>query len=402
MLSYGRSGASSSHQDDGSCWQCGPARAFDLDPASRWATSPNGGWSDPGWISVDLGATAQIHRVVLQWDPAYATAYQVQVSSDDQNWTPIYSTTTGRGFKETLTVDGTGRYVRVYGTQRSGPYGYSLWEFQVYGTGGAPITPPARPAEPASRPTDLVFGDEFNTPAGTRPDAARWKADPGTGQNGELQYYTDNANAATDGQGNLVIEARKEPSPGTACPADPLTGSGTCQYTSGRINSSTSFSTTYGRVEARIKVPAGAGLWPAFWMLGADYLTGRPWPATGEIDIMEILGREPNKLYSTLHAPAYHGTGGHGGSLTIPGSYADDFHTFAVDWNSTSMKFTMDDRIVADVDRDALEATRGPWVFDHPFYLILNLAVGGDFPGPPSAETPFPARMLVDYVHVYR
>ncbi|GAA3234513.1 discoidin domain-containing protein [Actinocorallia longicatena] len=402
LLSYGRTGAASSSQDDGTCRQCVPARAFDLDPASRWATSPAGGWSDPGWISVDLGATAQIHKIVLQWDPAYATAYQIQTSPDGQTWTTIYSTTTGKGFKETLTVNGTGRHVRMYGTQRNGPYGYALWEFQVHGTGGAPITPPARPADPASPPTTLVFSDEFGAGAGTKPDAAKWKADPGTGQNGELQYYTDNANASTDGQGNLVIEARKQATPGASCPTDPLTGSGTCQYTSGRINTSTTFSTTYGKVEARIKIPAGAGLWPAFWMLGADFLTGRPWPYSGEIDIMEILGKEPNKLYSTLHAPAYNGAGGHGGTLLGPGSYADAFHTYAVEWNSTSMRFTMDAQTVVNIDRDALEATRGPWVFDHPFYIILNLAVGGDFPGPPATSTPFPARMLVDYVRVYK
>ncbi|MEO5877978.1 MAG: discoidin domain-containing protein, partial [Streptosporangiaceae bacterium] len=282
LLSYGRTGAASTSQNDGACWQCGPDKAFDRDPASRWATSATNGWTDPGWISVDLGATAQIKKVVLQWDAAYAKSYQLQVSANGTDWTPVYSTTAGPGFKQTLNVTGTGRYVRMYGTQRNSAYGYSLWEFQVWGTGGAPITPPALPQDPPDPPTNLVFQDEFNTAAGTRPNAAKWNADAGTGQNGEQQYYTNNDNTATDGAGNLVIEARKQTP--AACP--------NCPYTSGRINTGNKFNFTYGTVEARIKVPKGNGFWPAFWMMGADFLTGRPWPYNGEVDILEVLGKD--------------------------------------------------------------------------------------------------------------
>jgi beta-glucanase (GH16 family) len=399
LLSYGRPGVASSYQHNSSCWECLPARAFDRDPASRWATAEGTGWTDPGWIYVDLGAQAQVTRVVLQWDPAYARSFQLQVSDNAQTWTTIYSTTSGAGFKQNLTVSGTGRYVRMYGTQRATPYGYSLWEFQVYGTGGAPITPPPLPPDPG---TALYWSDEFNGAAGTRPDPAKWKADPGTGPNQELEYYTDHRNAAMDGQGNLVMEARREVTAGSSCPVDPVSGSGTCQYTSARMNTSGRLDITYGRLEARIRVPSGAGFWPAFWMLGSDFTTGRPWPYSGEIDIMEILGREPNRLHSTLHAPAYFGGNGYGNSITIQGSFADAFHVYAVDWNSRGMRFTMDGQVVHTVDREVLEATRGPWVFDHNFFIILNLAVGGDWPGPPNASTPFPARMLVDYVRVYR
>ncbi|MFI5730984.1 discoidin domain-containing protein [Kribbella sp. NPDC051587] len=402
LLSYNKPGFASTQQSDGNCFECTPARAFDLDPASRWATATDSGWVDPGWIYVDLGATAQIDKVVLQWDPASAKSYQLQVSNDANNWTTIYSTTTGPGFKQTLTVSGSGRYVRMYGTQRNSPYGYSLWEFQVYGTGGAPNTPPTPPADPAN-PPQLIFQDNFDTPAGTKPDASKWRADPGIGQNNELQVYTNNDNVQTDGQGHLVIEARRQETPGTACPIDPVSGKGTCQYTSGRINTGTKFDTTYGKVEARIKVPKGNGLWPAFWMMGSDFLTGRPWPYNGEIDIMEILGRETTKGYSTLHAPAYNGAGGYGGSYGLPGGadFANDFHTWTMLWNSTGITYQVDGTTVFTVDKAQLEATRGPWIYDHPFYLILNLAVGGDFPGPPNAATPFPSRMLVDYVRVY-
>ncbi|WP_433167526.1 discoidin domain-containing protein [Kribbella sp. CA-247076] len=402
LLSYNKPGVASSQQHDSNCWECTPARAFDLDPASRWATATDSGWVDPGWIYVDLGAVAQIDKVVLQWDPASAKSYQLQVSNDATNWSTIYQTTTGPGFKETLAVSGSGRYVRMYGTQRNSPYGYSLWEFQVYGTGGAPNTPPTPPEDPAD-PPQLIWADEFDGAAGAKPDAAKWSADPGIGQNNELQVYTNHDNAQLDGQGHLVLEARRQPTPGTTCPVDPLSGSTTCQYTSARMNTGNKFHTTYGKIEARIKVPKGNGLWPAFWMMGADFLTGRPWPYNGEIDIMEILGRETTKGYSTLHAPAYHGGGGYGGSYGLPGGadFANDFHTWTMLWNSTGITYQVDGTTVFTVDKAELEATRGPWIFDHPFYLILNLAVGGDWPGPPDASTPFPSRMLVDYVRVY-
>ncbi|MEW1565507.1 discoidin domain-containing protein [Streptomyces sp. NBC_01558] len=403
LLSYGRTGAASSSQTDQNCWECTPARAFDRDPASRWATSTTTGWTDPGWISVDLGATAQISKVVLQWDPAYAKSFQIQVSPNGQDWTPIYSTTSGTGFKQTLAVSGTGRYVRMYGTERATPYGYSLWEFQVYGTGGDPLPAPPLPSDPANPPR-LVWSDEFDGAAGNKPDASKWRADPGTGQNGELEYYTDQRNAAMDGSGHLVMEARTEATAGSSCPSDPLSGSTTCQYTSARMNTGASFQFTYGRVEARIKVPKGNGLWPAFWMMGADFLTGRPWPYNGEVDIMEILGKDVKTAYSTVHAPAYNGGGGIGSPYKLPQSadFSADFHTWAADWNSKGITFSLDGQTVFTLDKEQVEQTRGPWIFDHPHYMILNLAVGGDWPGPTDATTPFPARMLVDYVRVYQ
>jgi beta-glucanase (GH16 family) len=391
LLSYNKPAVASTQQSDANCWECTAARAFDNDPASRWATSSTTGWVDPGWIYVDLGATATISQIVLQWDPAYASGYQIQVSPNASTWTTVYSTTTGRGFKETLNVTGTGRYVRMYGTARATPYGYSLWEFKVYGTGGNPTTPPAMPPDPTFPATRLVWSDEFNGAAGSKPDAAKWTIDPGTGQNNELQYYTNNDNANMDGAGSLVIEARREAAGGRA-------------YTSHRMNTGNKFHVQYGRIEARVKVPRGNGLWPAFWMMGADFLTGRPWPYNGEIDIMEVLGRDTRTGYSTLHAPAYNGGGGYGQPYTPPGGadLANDFHVWAAEWDSRGITFKLDGTTVFYASKDTVESTRGPWVFDHPFYLILNLAVGGDWPGPPDASTPFPARMLVDYVRVYQ
>ncbi len=208
--------------------------------------------------------------------PRLRHRYQIQVSPNGSTWTTVYSTTTGKGFHEELAVSGTGRYVRLAVNKRSSAYGYSLYDFDVYGTGGNPVQPPAHaPAPTFSR---LAWSDEFNTAAGTLPDPAKWTIDPGTGQNNEIQYYTNNQNARMDGAGNLVIEARRETAGGR-------------DYTSHRMNTGGKFEFEYGRVEARVKVPEGNGLWPAFWMMGADFLTGRPWPYNGEIDIMEVLGR---------------------------------------------------------------------------------------------------------------
>jgi beta-glucanase (GH16 family) len=400
LLSYNKSATASTYQDDGACPGCTPAKATDFDPATRWATSATNGWVDPGWITVDLGATATITKVVLQWDPAYATAYQIQVSPNNSTWTNIYQTTQGRGFKETLTVSGTGRYVRMYGTARSNGYGYSLWEFQVYGTGGSPTTPPSTPAPNFTR---LAWSDEFNGAANSTPDSSKWTPEVGPGVNNELQYYTNNNNARMDGGGNLVIQARREATPGSACPPDPVSGgSTTCQYTSGRLNTAGKFEFTYGRVEARIKVSTGTGLWPAFWLLGGNFFQGRPWPACGEIDILEHVGKEPNNVYSTLHAPAYFGGGGYGSPLALSTPAGSQFHTYAVEWDSTQMRFFVDSNNFFTASRATIEATRGPWVFDHPFFIILNNAVGGDWPGPPNAGTQFPQNMTLDYVRVYR
>jgi len=391
LLSYNKPAKASSEQNDAQCQPCTADKAFDNDPASRWATNPTTGWVDPGWIYVDLGATAQVSQVVLQWDPAYGKAYQIQVSGDAANWSTIWSTTTGDGLKDVINATGSGRYVRMYGTARGGPYGYSLWEFSVYGTGGSPQAPPAKPADPTFPATRLVFDDEFNGASGTGVDTSKWTIDSGTGQNGEQEYYTNGNNAAMDGQGHLVMTARKESVGGR-------------DYTSHRMNTGGKFTFQYGHVEARVKVPKGQGFWPAFWMMGADFLTGRPWPYNGEVDIMEILGKDTFTGYSTLHAPMYNGGNGYGQSYKAAGGadLSADFHTYAADWDSKGIRFYLDNTLVFNASKDTVENTKGAWIYDHPFYVILNLAVGGDWPGAVDATTPFPSQMLVDYVRVYQ
>ncbi|MEO3748444.1 family 16 glycosylhydrolase [Plantactinospora sp. B5E13] len=264
----------------------------------------------------------------------------------------------------------------------------------LLGVGLAGALAATTPATPASaEPGALVWSDEFNAPAGTAPDGNKWRHDTGGGGwgNNERQYYTNStSNAAHDGNGNLVITARRDNPGNYQCHY------GRCEYTSARLLTANTFTRTYGRFEARIKVPRGQGIWPAFWMLG-----GMPWPDMGEIDIMENIGREPGNLYGTLHGPGYSGGNAISSRYTLPGgqAFADAFHTFAVDWAPDSITWYVDGIQYARKTPADLNGNR--WVFDHPFFMIMNVAVGGNWPGYPDATTTFPQQMLIDYVRVW-
>jgi beta-glucanase (GH16 family) len=266
--------------------------------------------------------------------------------------------------------------------------------------GSAPPESPSPAPVSGEAPTwTLAWSDEFDGPAGAPVDGAKWAVDTGgTGWgNRERQYYTSGVeNAALDGAGRLVITARAEgPDSPRRC------WYGACRYTSARLETRGRFETTYGRFEARIRIPRGQGLWPAFWMLGAD-IGGIGWPASGEIDVMENIGREPAIVHGTMHGPGYSGDDGITGKYALPSTtFADDFHVFAVEWTPGQVRWLVDDReyhrtTPADLPGGAR------WVFDHPFFLLLNVAVGGAWPGDPDASTTFPQQMLVDYVRVYR
>ncbi len=235
----------------------------------------------------------------------------------------------------------------------------------------------------------LVWQDEFDGPAGLVPDPARWRFDVGTDWgNAQLEYDTDRPqNVSLDGEGHLAITARREDFAGQS-------------YTSGRITTRGLCERTRGRFEARIRLPVGQGIWPAFWLLGAD-IEETGWPRCGEIDVMEYRGQEPRVLHGSLHGPGYSG----GGALTRSHSLAQGgfnlgFHEFAVEWNEDAITWLVDGYAYF----TAAPADLPPgadWVFDHPFFIILNVAVGGRWVGAPDATTVFPQTMLVDYVRVY-
>ena len=245
----------------------------------------------------------------------------------------------------------------------------------------------------------LAWSDEFDGAAGTPVDGTKWVADTGGHGwgNQELEHYTTSTeNASLDGAGRLVITAR-------ALPADsPLRcWYGTCRYTSARLKTKGKFEPAYGRIEARIRVPRGQGLWPAFWMLGAN-IDAVDWPRSGEIDVMENIGKEPAMVHGTLHGPGYSADKGISGSSSLAtGAFADDFHIYTVEWTPGQVRWLLDEREYHRATPANLPSGAA-WVFDHPFFLLLNVAVGGGWPGNPDATSTFPQQMLVDYVRVYR
>lgn len=247
-----------------------------------------------------------------------------------------------------------------------------------------------------------VWHDEFDGPAGTGVDGTKWRHDLGDGcsqgicgwGNNEKEFYTAAAeNIALDGQGHLMIVARTAGA-GMACYYGP------CRYTSAKITTRDLMTAAPGRVEARIKLPAGQGLWPAFWMLGSTFaVTG--WPACGELDIMENRGSQPAISSSAVHGRGYAGGASFNHAHTLEsGVFADGFHTFAVEWDSTGARFFVDSVVHFSLTRTTVERA-GESVLGESYFVILNLAVGGHFDGDPASDAILPATMLIDYVRVY-
>jgi beta-glucanase (GH16 family) len=271
------------------------------------------------------------------------------------------------------------------------------------------ITPEAVPTQtppPATSPASnltLSFDDEFNGTPGPV-DTTKWTDDTGPAtENNELEYYANVTSpsspnysdqyAAIDGNGNLII---------TAIAGNPFNATcsyGPCQYTSARLKTQGLFSQTYGYYEARIKVPAGQGLWPAFWLNG---VTGTP-PANGEIDVFESIGSAPSTVYGAVHGPGYSVPASVTVDYTFPNGtlLSSDYHIYGLMWRQNSLQYYVDNVLYATITPASLPSG-ATWVFNQPFYVLLDLAVGGSFPGSPNAATSFPAQLYVDYVHVYQ
>ncbi len=231
----------------------------------------------------------------------------------------------------------------------------------------------------------LVWRDEFD---GAEIDQTHWRIVEGFvgASNGELEVYTGRPENIRLENGQLVIEARQESYQGHG-------------YTAGRLTTAGLLAWTYGRFEARIKLPYGQGLWPAFWLLGADF-EEKGWPACGEIDIMEHIGRTPATVRGTIHGPDYCGDDGYWIDCHLAESrFAEDFHIFALEWEPDQIRWYVDGNLFG---TRTPQNSPGRWVFDHPFCIILNLAVGGYWPGYPDETTVFPQVMIVDYVRVYQ
>ena len=246
--------------------------------------------------------------------------------------------------------------------------------------------------------TNLIMSDEFSVEGA--PDPLKWTYDIGNGTqqglpvgwgNNELQYYTDRTENIKVENGVLVITANQESFGGS-------------NYTSGRLISQGLFEQQYGRFEARIRLPYGKGIWPAFWLLGND-CDENAWPQCGEIDVMEYLGDAPTVVFGSVHGPQYSG----GESISKQYELQNDrfdtgFHIFGIEWGPDYINYYVDGDLYQSITPETVsEETNGAgeWVFNRPFYIILNIAVGGNLPGSPNSETVFPQSMYVDYVRVF-
>ncbi len=257
----------------------------------------------------------------------------------------------------------------------------------------------------------LVFEDNFEGTAGQSINTNIWNFDIGNGVNGwgnqESQFYTDRPeNISLDGQGNMVITARREPFQGF-------------NFTSARINTRGNFDQQFGRFEARIQMPGGRGVWPAFWMLGAN-IEIEPdddpntviWPFPGEIDITEQRGQEPFRTHGSMHGPGYSAGQALTSSFDLDNDRFDEgFHEYAIEWRPEQVEFFIDGVRFNTISREDVPAG-GDWVFDdvdadgnegtgQPFFILLNVAVEGTFVGDTTPTTAFPQEMIVDYVRVY-
>jgi F5/8 type C domain/Glycosyl hydrolases family 2, TIM barrel domain len=392
LLSQGKPATASSTEGAG----YDASYAVDGSATTRWASA----WSDPQWLQVDLGTTSTLSKVVLTWEN-YATAYQIQVSDDASHWTSVYSTTTGAGGTQTLSVTGSGRYVRMSGTQRVNGYGYSLWEFQVYGSPGAGTSGGATTGgatgggdnggtgTPPPGNWSTVWSDDFNGAANTSPSGDNWITDTGTAYpggaaqwgTGEVETATNStANVGLDGSGHLNLTALK---------------SGT-NWTSGRIESKRSdFTAPAGgqlQISATVKQPDPAkalGYWPSFRAMGAAYRGNTStWPAVGESDIMEdVNGRSESS--ATLHCGTAPGgncseyDGLTSGLASCPGCQSG-YHTYSeiVDRTTSDeqIRWYLDGKQVWQISESQVGTSTWNAAVHHGFYVDFSLRVGGSYP----------------------
>ncbi|MEI6649326.1 MAG: glycoside hydrolase family 16 protein [Actinomycetes bacterium] len=269
---------------------------------------------------------------------------------------------------------------------------------------------PAQAAASGPKVLKLLWSDEFAGKKGALPNPKVWNYDIGNSYgwgNSELEYYTQKpANIATDGKGHLVITANRiSDQSGTAVGAVPGTDQilnicNECQFTSAKIKTANKIGFLYGRLEARMKIPTGAGTWPAFWLLGSDLLQGNPWPECGEIDVLEARGFMPEAAFGTLHGPSFvaGSGGGYGSTFNNQTSLADAFHTYAIEWKKNQVDFYVDDNLY--FSATPKDVAPGRWVFNHEFFLIMNLAMGGEFAGDID-PTINKSQLAIDYIRFY-
>ncbi|WLR41773.1 family 16 glycosylhydrolase [Bacillus carboniphilus] len=405
-----------------------PEKAVDGDAGTRWSS----GFTDDEWIYVDLGESMVVDSVSLNWEAAYGKSYKIQVSEDGNEWTDVYSTEDGDGEIDEIHFDRTSaRYVKMLGVKRATVYGYSLYEFEVYNSDNDETVNDDESNEEEDSNDEqssdeeanddvvnnesdysdwtLYWNDEFD---GDEVDPSKWKYETGNWivdedgngvaagwGNQEHQYYTDSSENVTVKDGELLLTAKEEQV------SDQF---GTYQYTSGKLVTNDIFSKKYGKFEARMKLPEGQGLWPAFWMMPDDDVYGE-WASSGEIDIMEAGGSHSDKIGGTIHyGENWPNNLATGADYEFPeGQSITDYHVYSIEWEPGEIRWYVDGNLYQTLNNWYSQGEHQadnysyPAPFDQEFYMILNLAVGGWYDGDPDGNTEFPAQVAVDYVRVY-
>jgi beta-glucanase (GH16 family) len=390
-------------------YQENPAAPGDIYLADGWAnslSSDNGGihGSDAVWVEVTFQDAS--YNALADYRSAVVTSNNIAGFGGLNTWFDLQVTnqcsftnasalilspgTVTNTVANLVAPAGTAyvRYQVVFAQGKDNANGSMCFDDLALNWFGTPLPPGVQ--------WNIVWSDEFNQPDGSAPDSTKWGYNTGAGVwgNNELECYTSRTNNARIVGGQLVIEADQE---------SYLSSS----YTSARLVTKGKWSWAYGRMEARIKIPRGQGIWPAFWMLGTN-INSVSWPTCGEIDIMENIGKTSDQgiAQGAIHGPQsggdYNGGAGVSGTYTLPGggALADDFHIFAVEWTTNQIKWFVDTNQYFTASPASLPGG-ATWVFTQPQYLILNIAVGGNWPGNPDGTTVFPQQMLVDYVRVY-
>lgn len=354
------------------------SNAIDGNMSTRWSSA----FADNQWLQIDLGQLRNIDGLTIDWEDAYARVYNVQVSVDGDDWSTIYSESNGNGGTDDMNFpEQSIQYIRINCITRATQYGSSIYEVQLKSNDSC---------RGSSAAWQLVWSDEFD---GTQLNMNNWSYQiMGDGGNNEWQYYTSRPANSWVRDGYLTIQAKKE---------DYYAEGRTYHYTSARLRTAGKQDFLYGRMEARIKLPKGQGIWPAFWMMPTDSVYGG-WAASGEIDIMESIN-QATSVYGTLH---YGGNWpentSSGCSYSNETDYSQAFHVYAIEWDPAFFKWYVDGQLYCMKTNWWSSAGQYPAPFDQPFHFILNVAVGGNWPGYPDTATIFPQSMDVDYVRVYQ
>lgn len=368
------------------------------------ATSDTGGGYDIGWITTN--EWLKYNNVNIPVSGNYTIRVRVASQTGGNVSFDLNSGATVLGELAIPATGGWQTWVTVSRTVTLSAGNVSLGVFAK--TGGWNLnwieiflnSPDGSSSSSSSSPNgNLVFSDEFNSI-----NTAVWSDQTGDNVNNhERQYYTAGKNESIQfdpsiNSNVLVLEARKENPSNYQC------WYGKCEYTSARLNTSGKKTFKYGRIEARMKIPHTQGIWPAFWMLGDDIgAPGVGWPSCGEIDIMEHVGfsNEAKTVHGTIHGPNYSGSNGLGGPFNLSENVNAGYHVYAVEWTADKISWFVDNNLYFSQTKAQVE-TKGRWVYDHPFYIILNNAVGGDWPRDPDGSSVFPQSFSIDYVRVYQ